>query len=115
MSKLAVVQIRGTIGAPYTIKDALQHLKLKKVNNCRIIEESPSIKGMLDKVKHLITWGTVSEEILILLKKKGEGPVYALSPPKKGYGRKGVKMPFSKSGSYGNREEKINELIKRML
>lgn len=115
MSKLAVIQIRGTISVPYTVKDALFHLKLKKVNNCRIINDTPEFKGVLEKVKHLVTWGPVSDEVLILLKKKGEGPVYALTPPKKGYGRKGIKMPFNRGGAYGNRDEKINDLIKRML
>ena len=115
MSKLAVIQIRGTIGASYTVKDALKHLKLKRRNNCRIIDDSPSIRGMLDKVKHLATWGIIDDDTFKLLKSKGEGPVYALQPPKKGFGRKGVKMPFSKGGAYGDRAEKINDLIKRML
>ncbi len=115
MSKLVVVQIRGTIGCSYTTKDALKHLRLKKRNNCVVVEDTPSIKGMLEKVKHLITWGAVSEETLILLKKKGEGPVFCLNPPRKGFGRKGVKMPFSKGGAFGDRGEKINDLLKRMI
>ena len=115
MSKFAIIQIRGTIGVPFTIKDTLEKLKLKKKHNCRIIEDSPSIRGMFEKIRHLVTWGSIDDETLTLLKAKGEGPVFALHPPRKGFGRKGVKMPFSKGGTYGDRKEKINELIKRML
>jgi len=115
MSKICVVQIKATIGIPQVVKDALKHLKLKKKNNCRIINDSPSIRGMLNKVKHLVTWGFIDEETLKMLKSKGEGPVFALQPPRKGFGRKGIKLPFSKGGAYGEREDKINDLIKRML
>lgn len=143
MNKLAIIQLRGTIRVSQKIKDSLKHLKLKRVNNCRIIAESPSIKGVLEKIKHLVTWGIIDEETLKLLKetcgkptnsqkeispnktkkeenskfskKKEEENVYSLHPARKGYGRKGVKMPFAKGGAYGNRFEKINDLIKRML
>ena len=115
MSKIIVVQIRGVIGVSQNLKDALKHLKLGKVNNCRVIDESPATLGILNKVKHLITWGTIGDETLKLLKNKGEGPAYALHPPRKGYGRKGVKIPFVQGGAYGDRKEKINDLIKRML
>jgi len=42
-------------------------------------------------------------------------PVFRLRPPRKGYERKGVKNSFSIGGALGNRREKINELIKRMI
>ena len=42
-------------------------------------------------------------------------PHYTLSPPRGGFGRKGVKTAFGKSGALGNRKEKINDLIMRML
>jgi len=105
MSKLAIIQIRGTIRVSFTVKDTLKKLKLKKKHNCRIIEDSPSIKGMVEKIKHLVTWGDVDDETITLLKSRGEGPVFALHPPRKGFGRKGIKMPFLKGGSYGNRKQ----------
>ncbi|MFH1638262.1 MAG: 50S ribosomal protein L30 [Candidatus Woesearchaeota archaeon] len=40
---------------------------------------------------------------------------FKLSPPVKGFERKGVKKPFSLGGVLGYRKEKINDLIKRML
>jgi len=42
-------------------------------------------------------------------------PVFRLRPPRKGYERKGVKQPFSIGGALGNRREKINVLIKKMI
>lgn len=40
---------------------------------------------------------------------------FKLSPPRKGFERKGVKVPFSMGGVLGYRKEKINDLLKRML
>ncbi|MEI8364022.1 MAG: 50S ribosomal protein L30 [archaeon] len=42
-------------------------------------------------------------------------PVFRLRPPRKGYERKGVKNPFSIGGALGNRQEKISELVKKMI
>lgn len=42
-------------------------------------------------------------------------PFFRLAPPVKGFERKGIKMPFSKGGVLGNREEKIKDLIVKML
>jgi len=42
-------------------------------------------------------------------------PVFRLRPPRKGYERKGVKQPFSIGGALGNRKEKINLLISKMI
>jgi len=46
---------------------------------------------------------------------KGLKKVFRLSPPKKGYERKGIKAPYSTHGALGYRAEKINELIERMV
>src|SRR3989344_4466341 len=40
---------------------------------------------------------------------------FRLTPPVKGFERKGIKIPFSQGGPLGYRKEKINELIKRMI
>ena len=72
MSKLAIIQIRGTIRVSFTVKDTLKKLKLKKKHNCRIIEDSPSIKGMVEKIKHLVTWGDIDDETITLLKARGK-------------------------------------------
>lgn len=40
---------------------------------------------------------------------------FRLSPPRKGFERKGVKVPFSQGGVVGYRKDKINDLITRMI
>ena len=40
---------------------------------------------------------------------------FRLSPPVKGFDRKGIKVQFSLGGALGYRKEKINDLIKRMV
>ena len=40
---------------------------------------------------------------------------FKLSPPVKGFERKGVKVPYSLGGVLGYRKEKINELLSRMV
>ena len=112
--KLAIVRIRGDVKVLGQISDALKILGLKKKNHCVIVEDGPSIQGTLRKVEPLVTWGNVDEKTISALQKKGE-KVFRLGPPRKGYGRKGVKMPFKLSGAYGNRGEKINDLIMRMV
>ena len=40
--------------------------------------------------------------------------VFRLSPPSKGFERKGIKLPFTVGGVLGNRKEKVNDLIEKM-
>lgn len=40
---------------------------------------------------------------------------FRLSPPRKGFERKGIKVPFSLGGVLGYRKEKINDLLQRMI
>jgi len=40
---------------------------------------------------------------------------FRLSPPKKGFEKKGIKTPFSMGGVLGYRKEKINDLIQMMI
>ncbi|MCH8329067.1 MAG: 50S ribosomal protein L30, partial [Nanoarchaeota archaeon] len=41
--------------------------------------------------------------------------IFRLNSPKKGYGRKGVKISFTKGGALGYRGDKIKDLILRMI
>lgn len=49
------------------------------------------------------------------LKGFGIQPVFRLHPPRKGYDRKGIKMPFALGGALGNRKEEISGLVLRMI
>lgn len=112
--KLAIIRIRGTVNRTGTVTDTLKMLNLNKPNHCVVLEDTPSVKGMIKKVEPTITYGPVTEESIKALEKHKTNKHYALNPPRKGYGRKGLKMPFKLGGSYGDRGDKINELITRM-
>lgn len=118
--QLAVIRLRGRTGIRDDVEATLAHLNLHRINNCVIVEESPVILGMLRKAKDYITWGQIDAEVLKALEeKRGEEgshkPVFRLSPARGGLGRRGIKAAFAKSGALGNRGEKINDLIKKML
>jgi len=113
--KLAVVRVRGLVHIRHDFEYALRMLSLIKRNHCVVVEDSPSINGTLEKVKHFVTWGPVNEQTLAALKKRGGEKVFALSPPRKGYGRKGIKIQFKVGGALGDRGEKINDLVMRMV
>jgi large subunit ribosomal protein L30 len=117
-SKLAIIRIRGSIDIKKDVKDTLKMLNLDKVNSCTIVENTPIIKGMLNKVKDYVTWGSInseSEKMLSKIDNSTKTNVFRLNPPKGGFERKGVKKSFKIGGALGNRKEKINELIKKMV
>ncbi len=53
--KLKVTQIRSGIGRPSTQRETLKGLGLGKPHSTRVLEDTPSIRGMIRKVSHLIT------------------------------------------------------------
>lgn len=122
---IAVIRIRGKKGIKKNIRDTLEMLCLYKKNFCVVVESTRSIMGMIKKAKDYITWGEVNENMLNeLVYKRGEKnprdskktkKFFRLHPPRGGFERKGVKVPFSLGGALGYRTEKINELIKKML
>lgn len=115
MSKIAVILIRSAIGHKPEVKATLKIFHLKRKNNCVLLENKIENTGMIKRVKDLVTWGEVNEDILKELEKKKKGKTICLHPPRKGYGRKGIKIPFKVGGGLGYRGDKINDLIKRML
>jgi large subunit ribosomal protein L30 len=142
-AKLFLVRVRGNIRIPNVVKDTLAMLRLYKVNYCVIVTNTPTTAGMIKKVKDFITWGPVNEKTMEdLFAKRGmpyKGPLtdtkkkikylsryvehkgnrykkfFKLGPPRSGYGRIGIKTPFSKGGALGNRGDKINALVERMM
>ncbi len=124
--KLAVIRLRGPIKMDTKKEDTLKMLKLHRKNYCIIIDKNPSMVGMLEKVKSCITWGEIDNSTLKeLTEKRGEKtkkdgkeqlkPFFRMHPPIGGFERKGIKVPFSHGGAFGDRKEKINDLIRRML
>jgi large subunit ribosomal protein L30 len=69
---LAVIRIRGKVGVRKEIEDTLKMLRLRAVNNCVVVPENPSYRGMIEKVKDFATWGEINfETFLAMLKKRG--------------------------------------------
>jgi len=69
---LAVVRVRGTIRAPRHVRETLQMLHLTRNNYAVLIDDNPSLLGMLKTAQNFITWGEASKEIVnMLMKERG--------------------------------------------
>jgi ribosomal protein L30 len=55
MAKLRITYKKSAIGYSYMQKDTIRSLGLRKLNSTAIQEDNPSIRGMIFKVKHLVT------------------------------------------------------------
>ncbi|MCD4800023.1 MAG: 50S ribosomal protein L30 [Methanococcoides sp.] len=60
----AVVRIRGPVNVSGKIEDTLGMLRLHKVNHCVFLQDTPNNKGMIQKSKDYIAYGTVDVESL---------------------------------------------------
>jgi ribosomal protein L30/L7E len=117
---LAVIRIRGNVHETHKTALIFKLLNLTNQNTLVVLEDSPTIRGMLKQIQSYVTWGVLDEAVYTQLKEKrkpvtGKNHVFRLSPPIKGFGRKGIKTPFSLKGALGNRKEKINDLLTRMM
>lgn len=120
---IAVILLRGFIGMKQDVKDTLYMLRLRKKHVCVVLEDNPSNKGMITKIKDYVTFGEISDETLKeLITKRGSKydqktskGFFELHPPRGGFERKGIKKPYQAGGALGNRGTKINDLIKKML
>lgn len=54
MRKLKITQVKSKIDRPERQKRTLQALGLRKMNQSVEHDETPQIKGMIDKVRHLV-------------------------------------------------------------
>jgi large subunit ribosomal protein L30 len=72
-----VVRMSGQINVPYWAKTTLQLLKLDKKFRATIIPAKENTLGMLDRIKHYISWQEVSADIAKeLFSKKGRKEGY---------------------------------------
>jgi len=55
MAKIKIKQIKSKIGAPIDQKRTLLALGLHKISQEVEVEDTPSIRGMIQKVHHLVT------------------------------------------------------------
>ena len=97
----AAVRVRGTVNINPDIKKTLQLLNLTRANHCVLLEEKPSIKGMLQVTKDYLTWGEIEKGILtnlITLRGKLEGD-------------KGLTEDYLKSVTSYNTIDKLSQAI----
>ena len=55
MATLKIKQIKSKIGYPVDQKDTLSLLGLRKIGQTVEVEDNPSVRGMIRKVRHLVT------------------------------------------------------------
>ena len=55
MATIKVKQIKSKIGYPIDQKRTLEALGLRKISKVVEVEDNPSIRGMIRKVRHLVT------------------------------------------------------------
>jgi large subunit ribosomal protein L30 len=54
MSKVRVTKLRSTIGQSIRVVRSMEALGLNKINSFNELELTPQIKGILNKVNHLV-------------------------------------------------------------
>ncbi len=61
MKKLKITLVRSPIGYKYDQKDTVKRLGLRRMHYTVIKEDTPQIRGMIEKVKHLVKVEEVEE------------------------------------------------------
>ena len=80
-----VIRVRGGIHARRDIVETLRQLHLTRQNHATVVAESPSARGMINRVQGYVTWGEAeSETVELMLAKRGVnasgGPVVSAEP-----------------------------------
>ena len=55
MAKIQITQTKSRINAPAVQKRTLDALGIKKMNHSVVLEDTPSVLGMVKAVRHLVT------------------------------------------------------------
>ncbi|GGH71631.1 large subunit ribosomal protein L30 [Paenibacillus sp. JGP012] len=55
MAKLEITLVRSLIGRPETQRTTVKTLGLRKINSKVIQNDNPAIRGMINKVSHLVS------------------------------------------------------------
>jgi large subunit ribosomal protein L30 len=73
VTKLRVTQTRSVIDRPEDQKDTVRRLGLRRIRHTVIKEDRPDIRGMLAKVRHLVSVEEVAGEEEERRSGKGDG------------------------------------------
>ena len=116
-----VVRIKGQADVPHWATTTMTLLKLDKKYRATILPAKDNTLGMLNKVKHYITWieldadlaKALSEGTATLSKLKPLKPWFALSPPRHGFKRSTKKL-YGQKGVLGLNKE-LGTIVRRMI
>ncbi len=56
VKRIKVTQVRSKIGQKPGHKKTLETLGLRKIGHSREYNDTPQIRGMIAKIKHMISW-----------------------------------------------------------
>jgi large subunit ribosomal protein L30 len=62
VTKLKVTQVRSVIDRPKDQKDTVRRLGLHRMHDSVVKEDRPDIRGMLEKVRHLVRVEEVGDD-----------------------------------------------------
>ena len=137
---ICIIRITGKVKLDGDVKETLERLRLRKKYACVIINPNKEQMGMIKKLKDFIAFGNIKNNVFErLINARGQRidkkkridskkiiedlekgkkyeelnlkPFFRLHPPRGGINSK---IHFPK-GVLGNNQEKINELVLRML
>ena len=54
MAKLKVTYVKSAIGYRQSQKDTIRSLGLRRLNHSVVVDDNPSMRGMVETVKHLV-------------------------------------------------------------
>ncbi len=72
---LAVVQVRGEVNMTEAVEDTLEMLNLHAVNQCTLVPETDTYRGMITKVNDYVSFGEPSEDVLATVLEKRAEPL----------------------------------------
>ena len=72
MAKLKIPLVKSIIGTPDTQRKTVRSLGLHKLNSSSILPDSPTIRGQIHKVKHLVKVEEVADTDKVALAKEGD-------------------------------------------
>ena len=55
MAKLTITQVKSGIGGTHRQRETLKSLGLRKIRQTTVREDSPTVRGMIATVAHLVT------------------------------------------------------------
>ena len=141
MAAYVVIRVLGQADVNYNIQHTMHLLGLNRVNHATVVPVNDAYKGMLQVVKDYCTFGLIDEETLAAMI-KARGKVVGDAPVTDEYVKEHTefatvddlakaivageykikdvegmkpKHAFAEGGALGNRKEKINDLVMRML